>query len=150
MIICKPKGSSKNFYSLLYVIWIHKAENSLEHPLNIVPYRVITPNSKNKETGFTPYELIFRQTPNRYPKFVTPSISKMTELVFPTSFRYIVLDTLRIDLQLGNQSHCLRPVYSLILQSHDSFFRLIHLLPSNFLSMIKCRLNTRVWGVSWF
>ncbi|CAH2012878.1 unnamed protein product [Acanthoscelides obtectus] len=49
----------------------HVSENPDEHPFNILPYAVQCYNStRNKTTGFTPYELVFGHTSGRPPEHV--------------------------------------------------------------------------------
>ncbi|CAH2016457.1 unnamed protein product [Acanthoscelides obtectus] len=49
----------------------HVSENPDEHPFNILPYAVQCYNStRNKTTGFTPYELVFGHTSGRPPEHI--------------------------------------------------------------------------------
>ncbi|CAH1962687.1 unnamed protein product [Acanthoscelides obtectus] len=68
----QSNGSVERFHAtLLEMIRTHVSENPSEHPFNILPYAVQCYNStRNKTTGFTPYELVFGHTSGRPPEHV--------------------------------------------------------------------------------
>ncbi|CAH1994272.1 unnamed protein product [Acanthoscelides obtectus] len=68
----QSNGSIERFHAtLLEIIRSHVSENPDEHPFNILPYAVQCYNStRNKTTGFTPYELVFGHTSGRPPEHV--------------------------------------------------------------------------------
>ncbi|CAH2017254.1 unnamed protein product, partial [Acanthoscelides obtectus] len=68
----QSNGSIERFHAtLLEMIRSHVSENPDEHPFNILPYAVQCYNStRNKTTGFTPYELVFGHTSGRPPEHV--------------------------------------------------------------------------------
>lgn len=66
----QSNGSIERFHAtLIEMIRAQKAENPRDHPSNLLPYAVISyNNTKNRTTGFTPYELIFGHTSSRCPE----------------------------------------------------------------------------------
>ena len=79
----QSNGSVERFNAtLLEMIRAHMTKNPKEHPLTILPYAIICyNNTKNKTTGFTPYELVFGHTSGRPPETLYNEKSLVTKYI---------------------------------------------------------------------
>ncbi|CAH2011390.1 unnamed protein product [Acanthoscelides obtectus] len=113
--VCHPQsnGSIERFHAtLLEMIRSHVSESPDEHPFNILPYAVQCYNStRNKTTGFTPYELVFGHTSGRPPEHVYLEKELMSNVSHPQSngsigrFHATLLEMIRSHVSENPDEH---------------------------------------------
>ncbi|CAH1968984.1 unnamed protein product [Acanthoscelides obtectus] len=108
LLVSHPQsnGSIERFHAtLLEMIRSHVSENPDEYPFNILPYAVQCYNStRNKTTGFTPYELVFGHTSGRPPEHVYLEKELMSKNEIPS---LLILTRSSFSVQATRKSNLL-------------------------------------------